>query len=291
MDQTFPPLGPRGPGSSHVQLNPLASSYHQPERSPGFDINDLPLRLFNHLDSRVHPVKNPIREPDSTANYKVDYPALPGSVAQSSSASAVPRRLAALFPSDETGYEDDEESSGRKDDPHTKVSEGDSALRSEFNNLYQNAIQLGFHNSPCFPQTLAEYTKVRSHIKYTQEKALSNKKRAIRRAEKQYERALEVATRRACLIRDAMAREDIEVFDQFIETPLAHGPVQPVFYSHPGIAQDGRAAVLARETCFSKPDPSTPHQDLWPSESTFKTFRGSSRLPPPARQVQFPPRY
>lgn len=274
-----------------MQLNPLARSYHQPERSPGFDMNDLPLPLFNHLDSRVHPIRNHIREPDSTANYNADYPALPGPVAQNSSASAVPRRLAALLASDETGDEEEEESSGRKHDSHTEVSEEDSALRSEFNSLSQNAVQLGFHNSPFFPQTLAEYTKALSRIKYRQEKATFDKKQAIRRAEKQYERAVEVATRRERLVRDLTVWDDIEVFGQFIGTPLPRGPVHPLFYSYPGIAQDGRAAVIARETCFSKPDPSIPHQDLWPSESTLKTFRGSGRLPPPARQLQFPPRY
>lgn len=282
------PWAPQGPLSSNVQLDPLAAggSSRQSEVFRDFNANNLPNPFFDHLDSRVYGNRG-LFATDPTVNYNVNHPPLPGSVAQSSRASATPRRLRGIIPSDENGDTDDGDSSGL-----TESSEEDSALRAvEFDSSSQTAEQLGFHNSPFFPQTLAAYTEVRSRRKSWEKRRSSDEKKAIRDAEEQHKEALQFKERRERLLRDPLVCEDMNLFGEFIATPLPHQPALTVFWSHPGIAQDGRSAVLSRETCFSKPDPNSSHRDLWPSESTLKTFRGLDKLPPPPTQSQFPPQY
>lgn len=124
-------------------------------------------------------------------------------------------------------------------------------MKERFESAQAEATRLGFHNSPFFPKTLAEYTDVQVHRYADENLALIYK---MKESQKVVEDRLKAESRRTDRERLAanprLTKRD-DLLKRLVDKPLPPTLVQPLFHNRPGVGYDGLSAIFADSNPFN----------------------------------------
>lgn len=164
-------------------------------------------------------------------------------------------------------------------------------LREAFTSSCKSAIRLGFHNSPFFPQSVAEYAEARAQAIKKCTKSLTNKIIENQNAADQHKEAQAARERREHLAAHPMLLEDPRLFNRLLALPVLQQPSKSKngFYNMYSVGQVWTSTIVATDEweykCFTNTSSgdATPQKDNWPSLASFKMCRGTGTFPPPSR--------